>query len=332
MWSRLAARSGFALLIALLAIVALGAIVIAGHQIASSQVRLARASRAANAALYAAEAGIQASVTQWPLPLDAEFVPGETRKLLEHSLATGDGYHVWLTRLDDGEDEWRSLYLIRSVGLAHGSRGGRRQLGLLVRVPDLEALCCFRAVTPSDLVSATPGVRVGPEAQRPDDKDAECDDYGLPPDRGDRAGDSALQRARALYDALSSGADLVVDAPDTTLSGFEGTDRRVVHATGDLELRGGSGSGVLLVDGDLTLSDAFGFRGVLMIRGSLSLEDDGTRIMGTVLLLGPTPGPARLGPGTEVVLSRCEALLSLAESGLFGPRPLAQHAWLEIFN
>ena len=328
----LAARRGFALLIALLALVALGALVIGGHHIASSQFRLAHAHRAANAAFYAAEAGIQAVIARWPARLDVEVMPGETRKLLEDGLATGDAYHVWLTRLDDGEDEWRSLYLIRSVGLAHGSRGGRRQLGLFVRVPDPEAFCCFGALTPSELLSARPGARIGSEAEEPSGDRADCDDYGLPPGRSDGTGNSALQRARTLYELLSVGPDLLVDAADTTVSGLEATDRLVVYATGDLALRGGSASGVLLVDGDLTLSDGFRFRGVLLIKGSLSLQGDATRIEGTVALLGPAPAIARLGRGTELAFSRCEALLSLRESGLFGPRPLAQHAWLEIFK
>ncbi len=45
----------------------------------------------------------------------------------------------------------------------------------------------------------------------------------------------------------------------------------VIHATGDLELSGGTGSGLLLVDGALRVSGSVTFRGVIVVAGGLTV-------------------------------------------------------------
>ncbi len=46
----------------------------------------------------------------------------------------------------------------------------------------------------------------------------------------------------------------------------------VIHATGDLELSGGTGSGLLLVDGALRVSGSVTFRGVIVVAGGLTVS------------------------------------------------------------
>lgn len=50
----------------------------------------------------------------------------------------------------------------------------------------------------------------------------------------------------------------------------------VLHIEGDVELGGGSGSGVLLVDGDLTVTGPLTFRGVVLVRGELVVSGSAT--------------------------------------------------------
>ena len=48
--------------------------------------------------------------------------------------------------------------------------------------------------------------------------------------------------------------------------------RPLVHAHGDLVVHGGEGQGVLVVDGNLTVSDGFSFRWLIVVLGRLRLE------------------------------------------------------------
>ena len=60
----------------------------------------------------------------------------------------------------------------------------------------------------------------------------------------------------------------------------------VIHATGGLQLRGGSGQGILIVDGDLELSDGAVWHGLIVVRGALVVQGSGTSVVGAVLAGG----------------------------------------------
>jgi hypothetical protein len=57
----------------------------------------------------------------------------------------------------------------------------------------------------------------------------------------------------------------------------------VIHALGDLKVTGGSGQGILLVDGDLNMSGNFWFVGIIIVRGTVSSTGTGAHIYGGVL-------------------------------------------------
>lgn len=100
-----------------------------------------------------------------------------------------------------------------------------------------------------------------------------------------------------------------------------------VHVLGDLVLDAGSGQGVLLVEGDLTLTGGVSYFGVVLVRGSLRSTDGGGRITGVVQVAGET-GTSSLGPGTSITYSRCALLTALAASA--GPRPISR-SWVEMY-
>lgn len=63
----------------------------------------------------------------------------------------------------------------------------------------------------------------------------------------------------------------------------------VVHALGDLELTGGAGSGVLVVDGALRISGSTVFRGVIVVAGPLEVSGGDSSISGMLLVGGGQP-------------------------------------------
>lgn len=109
-----------------------------------------------------------------------------------------------------------------------------------------------------------------------------------------------------------------------------GATRRVVHAAGDLTLSGGSGAGVLLVDGRLRITDAFRFSGLIVARGGIDFEGGGSTITGGVIA-GPAGGggPAvRVEGATALRASGCAVWESLARGAI--PRPAAGRWWAEL--
>jgi len=60
----------------------------------------------------------------------------------------------------------------------------------------------------------------------------------------------------------------------------------LIHAPGDLELAGGEGQGVLIVDGDLVIGAGVSFFGAVFVRGRLSAPA-GFRLRGALRLLSP---------------------------------------------
>jgi hypothetical protein len=96
----------------------------------------------------------------------------------------------------------------------------------------------------------------------------------------------------------------------------------LIWAQGDLEMRGGSGQGVLLVDGDFTLSGGAVFHGVILARDDLVSAPGGGTIVGMAMA-----GDARTGPGdhtalrdgVHVQLGRCAALGAVRRSARLVP-------------
>jgi len=91
----------------------------------------------------------------------------------------------------------------------------------------------------------------------------------------------------------------------------------LIWARGDLELRGGTGQGVLLVDGDLTLSAGARFAGVILVRDDVISLGAGGTVLGAVLAEDAHVAPGdhtRLDGATRIQRSRCAVDLALARS------------------
>ncbi len=107
------------------------------------------------------------------------------------------------------------------------------------------------------------------------------------------AGADAGAGAAATYEVFggTSRAALATRASDSLPAGsvVPAPVGGVVHALGDLELTGGAGSGVLLVDGALRISGSIVFRGVIVVAGALEVSGGESSISGMLLIGGGRP-------------------------------------------
>ncbi len=113
----------------------------------------------------------------------------------------------------------------------------------------------------------------------------------------------------------------------TSLANDCGTYLPIIHTTGDLTVLGGTGQGVLVIDGDLTVSGGFAFEGLILVGGGLTIAGAGVRITGAVQVDDErAKGSEVVGPSSlnfsSCALSR--ALLSLGQT-----EPLWQRGWFQ---
>jgi hypothetical protein len=105
-----------------------------------------------------------------------------------------------------------------------------------------------------------------------------------------------------------------------------------IYAPGDVTIDAvGAGQGFLTVTGDLEIRGGFKFFGVVLVGGRLVLEE-GSRLLGAVVVQNARRGPVRVGAGTHLGYSSCAVRRALRSSKLYLPHPLAQFSWLEIFK
>lgn len=292
-------RAGFALLLCLLLALALsllaaGMLILADREtrIASAAVRLVQARARAEGAARRAFGG-------WSTAALADLPVGGRRVL-----ADAPDVAVEAERVDDG------LFLLRSESraAAPGSPGARVATGLLVRTAGATVLTggARAAVVVADGAVVEGGTVSGldacagehlPGVGGPDvEIGAGAVVEGLPPTIPDSAAPDLLEgfpvagvAAITLPSGTGTPVPAIVDGTcdpgdwnwGSAASGSPCADHRpLVHALGDLVIQGGEGQGVLVVDGNLTVSDGFSFRGVVVVRGRLRVE--GAVIAGSV--------------------------------------------------
>jgi len=285
-----------------LTMVALGVLAVGTREatVAAAVVRKARAERLAESA--AAEA-----LRGWSTRAVADLPVGGDRRLA----TAGPDRTATVSRLDSG------LYLVRGEGRVPAPAGPVvASAGVMVRTlpPITDALA--GAVTATEQVTVSGGAvdGLGGEAG------VGCDGIGSPgivapvvtvASGADVAGAPAVERAvppppplpDPLGPTLAEGiADVNVlgltatprprAAADRCLPGrrnWGSTDPRhpcfnllpVVFADAGLTVAGGVGRGVLVVDGDLTITGGAVFEGVVVVRGHLRI-DEGSLIRGAV--------------------------------------------------
>ncbi len=127
-------RGGFALVASVFVLVIVGILIAGGYFVSSHQSRVATAGPGASSAFYAAEAGLSAALASWDSARIDSVSPGQAIILASGRLSSGDEYVASVVQLSPSRDLNATYYLLRSTGRAHGPRGGRRQVALLLEV------------------------------------------------------------------------------------------------------------------------------------------------------------------------------------------------------
>ncbi len=103
-----------------------------------------------------------------------------------------------------------------------------------------------------------------------------------------------------------------------------------IHVLGDLRVNTGSGQGVLLVDGDITVAGNFAFTGVVIARGGLKMTGTGNKITGAVMAASvDVTDNVALAGNTSLQYSSCALLASLSASAY--PKQAMQRAWVDMY-
>jgi hypothetical protein len=107
------------------------------------------------------------------------------------------------------------------------------------------------------------------------------------------------------------------DDASGTLGDLSTMTPAIAHAHGNLKLHGGvSGCGMLLVDGDLEISDKFDYAGLIFARGSITFTGDGEKnLHGALLTTGSILGKD-LKDGANVALDYSSSVLTSVSNKL----------------
>lgn len=112
----------------------------------------------------------------------------------------------------------------------------------------------------------------------------------------------------------------------------------IIHSTGDLHISGsGSGQGILIVDGDFSITGNFEFTGLVFIYGGFKAAGTGNKLNGSVNVLAMSAdtvdlGEASKGVGdTQIHRSTCAIERAYRYSARFSrPIPLAERKFIDI--
>jgi hypothetical protein len=107
----------------------------------------------------------------------------------------------------------------------------------------------------------------------------------------------------------------------------------VIHASGDLIIAGpGSGQGVLVVEGDLSIGEGFEFYGVVLVGGSVVMGGAGSQVLGGLRVGNEALDTVRVLSGGRVQYSGCVVRRATQGAKVQGPHPLAEFGWFEILE
>lgn len=102
----------------------------------------------------------------------------------------------------------------------------------------------------------------------------------------------------------------------------------IIHAQGNLHITAKRGQGILLVDGDLSLSGGFEFYGPIIVRGKLSITGTGAKLNGGVMAANVDLDETKITGNATLKYSSCA--VEKAIGGSANPRRIVERAWTEV--
>ncbi len=301
-----AGERGFVFVAVAAVLVLLSALLAGAFFYALQEERLGRSSQAALRALAAAEAGAAAAIAQWSPSGEGLLLPGDARAV-GVSLPQGAGA-ASATVTAWGE----RIMLVRSRG-TDPTESAAREVALLVR------LALPAVLTPAALVVTEPAtLGLADQVDARDSRPAEwrCQD----PPLDVPAVLSPWQEPWRDWDSLAARAVAGTGLPDA--------ERPIVLVRGDLSLIGGTGTGILLVDGDATVNGGAMLTGLLLVRGGLTFRGIGGQITGAVRAGSIAAEPTALVGGPIVKWSSCAVLR--ARRAVARPVSVRGRSWVDL--
>lgn len=371
---RLRARGGFAIMLALGAIVVIGLLISGLFFITNQQIRGGRDAVTQEQAFRIAEAGLVKRMSNWR----GSELPTERGRSAVIDLPVGDdSARVIVTKLTD------SLFQVLSEGsVGSGARAGTtRRVSQLVRMRgplfNIRGALTVRGITkiggstlidgndqnPSGWGCGTPGA-AKPGIAIPDTtKISTSGCGGLSCVSGDPKimQDSVAAQADTYFKFgdldwanLVSMADLVMTysvapAPAYKLDGtcdrsvksnWGDVNRAVVpgacegwfpiiYYPGNAKLTGGTGQGILLVEGDLEVQGLFQFYGPVIVKGRLRTSGTGGHFNGAVMAANVELEENSLLGNAVVNYSSCAVATAVQAISL--PLPVPERSWAEMY-
>jgi hypothetical protein len=368
--SRMASRrSGFALPVAVFAIVIIGALVAGAFFASTQEFRIGTNTIQQTRALGAAEFGLNQTQANWNSAWNTTMQRGQVQTLTP---ATSDGSvaTVRVTRLND------QAFLVASEGSSGQAR--RRTAKLLVlNVPQINILAALTArgatkIGGSSFIDgndhnypgwdcpatgpALPGIAASDTSEI---TRAGCNNYncvaGSPKvvetaaaaDTNTYFNFGSLDWAQltAMASKLASGgktalpsvANGVCDEADANNWGEPHKANGgpcveyypLIYASGHLTMNGGRGQGILLVEGDLHVQGGFEFYGPVIVRGMLKTAGTGGHFNGGVLAANVELDQNVVIGNAVIEFSRCTLLKAL--NGSATPTTAIERAWYEVY-
>ncbi len=143
--ARLKDASGFALAMAVFALVLLAAIVAGGYFSASQEFQIGRGMRSTTTSFYSGEAGIRDVLNDWDPTVYAAMLPGDTVTIGPVPFEGGGSFTASVIRVGSAADSAKRYFYIEAVGRPPSPSVGERRQAVVARAsfPDL---CCGGAV------------------------------------------------------------------------------------------------------------------------------------------------------------------------------------------
>lgn len=166
MTTRLKDTRGFALAIAMFALILLAAIVAGGYFSATQEFQIGRSMRSMTSSFYSGETAVREVIASWDPSVYATLAIGDTIRIGPTTLPGGGEYSVTVERVGAPPDSVKRYFYIEATGRpGQGARGERRQAAMVSAwFPDL---CCDATVKVEENISLSGPSRIFGENMDP---------------------------------------------------------------------------------------------------------------------------------------------------------------------